>query len=222
MVFIAFLCYSGHFTFQSVLKAPFLLDVFICAPFYLLHNSCELLYAFCEQHLVKFIVYPSQPPFILLSVTRDRQKSQPRTQARKEEEKGLVPIARTCVNYPKKTWGAANDCTHFRPPSAPRVRCDVISVQPHTLGCGKRVKKHTVVCGTPSFLKIVGACACSRQQALSPPPQRAWIRGQQKSLVRSASCMPKSSGGWLSCETSHTIELFIMQGYLVFKEASWI
>ena len=28
MVFIAFLCYPGHFTYQSVPKAQFLLDVF--------------------------------------------------------------------------------------------------------------------------------------------------------------------------------------------------
>ena len=35
---------------------------------------------------------------------------------------------------------------------------------------GRRVKKHTVVCGTPAFLGVVGACACNRYQALSPPP----------------------------------------------------
>ena len=34
-------------------------------------------------------------------------------------------------------------------------------------------------------------------------------RDKQKSLMGSALRMPKSSGGWLSCETSHTIELFI-------------
>ncbi|MCG8622626.1 MAG: hypothetical protein MJE68_11610, partial [Proteobacteria bacterium] len=31
-------------------------------------------------------------------------------------------------------------------------------------------------------------------------------RERQKSLMGRASCMPKSSGVWLSCETSHTIK----------------
>ena len=31
MVFMAFLCYSGHFTYQSVPKAQFSLDMFTCA-----------------------------------------------------------------------------------------------------------------------------------------------------------------------------------------------
>ena len=47
----------------------------------------------------------------------------PRPERRRKE--GLVPIAHACANYPKKTWGAANDCTFFRPPLTPRVRSDV-------------------------------------------------------------------------------------------------
>ena len=47
----------------------------------------------------------------------------PRPGRRRKE--GLVPIAHACANYPKKTWGAANDCTLFRPPLTPRVRSDV-------------------------------------------------------------------------------------------------
>ena len=31
------------------------------------------------------------------------------------------------------------------------------------------MEKHTVVCGTPDFLGVVGACACNRYQALFPP-----------------------------------------------------
>ena len=31
---------------------------------------------------------------------------------------------------------------------------------PRTLVHGRRVKKHTIVCGTPDFLEVVGACAC--------------------------------------------------------------
>ena len=40
-------------------------------------------------------------------------------------------------------------------------------------------------------------------------------RERQKSLMGSALCMPKSSGGWLSCETSHTIKTV----YLMCKDA---
>ena len=36
----------------------------------------------------------------------------------RRRKKGLVPIARTCANYPKKTWGTVNYCTFFRPPPA--------------------------------------------------------------------------------------------------------
>ena len=38
----------------------------------------------------------------------------PRPGRRRKE--GLVPIARACANYPKKTWGTANYFTLFRPP----------------------------------------------------------------------------------------------------------
>ena len=31
---------------------------------------------------------------------------------------------------------------------------------------------HTVICGTPGFVGVVGACTCNRYQALFPPPSR--------------------------------------------------
>ena len=40
----------------------------------------------------------------------------PRPRRRRKE--GLVPIARACANYIKKTWGTANYFTLFRPPPA--------------------------------------------------------------------------------------------------------
>ena len=39
----------------------------------------------------------------------------PRPGRRRKE--GLVPIAHTCANYPKKTWDAENDCTLILPSS---------------------------------------------------------------------------------------------------------
>ena len=44
------------------------------------------------------------------------------------EEKGPGTYCTRMRQYPKKTWGAANDCKLFRSPLAPRVRSDVISV----------------------------------------------------------------------------------------------
>ena len=46
---------------------------------------------------------------------------------------------------------------------------------PHTLGRGRRANKHIVVCGTPGFLGVFGACTCNRYHALSPPPQRVEV-----------------------------------------------
>ena len=65
--------------------------------------------------------------------------------AGRRRKEGLVPIARACANYPKKTWGAANDCTLFRSPLAPRVRSDTDMTSLRK----RRVKKRTVVRGTP-------------------------------------------------------------------------
>ena len=62
----------------------------------------------------------------------------------------------------------------------PRVRSDVISVWPCTLGRGRRVKKRTVVHGTPGFLGVVGACACNRYQALLPPPSGPGYEARSK------------------------------------------
>ena len=82
----------------------------------------------------------------------------PRTQARKEEEKG---IARTCANYPRKTWDAINDCTLFALLLRPRVQGCTDMTLPCTLAHGRRVKKHTVVCSNPGFLGVVGTYVCN-------------------------------------------------------------
>ena len=77
----------------------------------------------------------------------------PRPGRRRKE--GLVPIARACTNYPKKTDDIA---------SYPRRE--------------RRAKKHTVVHGTPGFLGVVGhAHAISTRPFLLPLGPRVWVRG---------------------------------------------
>ena len=88
----------------------------------------------------------------------------PRPGRRRKE--GLVTIACACANYPKKTWGAANDCTLFRPPPALYPRRE------------RRAKKRTVVRGTPGFLGVVGhARAIGTTSFLLPLGLRVWVRG---------------------------------------------
>ena len=57
-------------------------------------------------------------------------------------KKGLVPITRTCTNYPKKTWGATKDCMPFHPPPVGNGtrQCHIWCSLVYTLDCRRRVK----------------------------------------------------------------------------------
>ena len=70
-------------------------------------------------------------------------------------KKGLVPITRTCTNYPKKTWGATKDCMPFHPPPVGNgtrqchIWCSLVYSRLQEEG-----KKCTVVCSIPGFLGV--------------------------------------------------------------------
>ena len=72
--------------------------------------------------------------------------------------------------YPKKTRDAANDCTLFTLLLQPRVyEATPNMTLPRTVAHGRWVKRHTVFCGTPGFLGVVGTRACNRYKTLFPP-----------------------------------------------------
>ena len=87
----------------------------------------------------------------------DPRKFSPSTAIRGSGRLGPVPAH--APTTPKNLWlrSVGLYCGCFRPP-VPRVRGDVEG------------EKRTVVCGTPGFLGVVGACACNSYQALFPPP----------------------------------------------------
>ena len=64
-----------------------------------------------------------------------------------------------------------------------RVQGYTVMTLPRTLGHGKRAKKHTVICGTPDFLGIVGARVCNRYQALFPPPSGPGYEAKMKVAI---------------------------------------
>ena len=66
---------------------------------------------------------------------------------------------------PKKTWGVANDCTFFRPPSVPRVQSDVIIGVVLYPRLRKEGEKRTVVCST---LGVAGAMVHVRAMGTWP------------------------------------------------------
>ena len=81
----------------------------------------------------------------------------------------MVPIARACANYPKKT-----ELLYAFSPSSSSLGYEATPDQYDIASYPRRerrAKKRTVVRGTPGFLGVVGVCACNRYQALSPPPR---------------------------------------------------
>ena len=70
-------------------------------------------------------------------------------------------------------------CTLFALLPQPRVHGYTDMTSPRILVHGRRVKKRAIVYGTPDFLDVVGACACtgSTRLFLLPLPRRAWVLG---------------------------------------------